>query len=74
MLKNIFFIFDKKCVGLHFGRFFLKLIWSPCSKNETDRNVPKKRSHSKKARKKAREGFCQFQGPGMKGKRPHFMV
>jgi hypothetical protein len=23
--------FDKKCVGPHFGRFFHKLIWSPCS-------------------------------------------
>jgi hypothetical protein len=23
--------FGKKCVGLHFGRFFHKLIWSPCS-------------------------------------------
>jgi hypothetical protein len=22
--------FDKKWVGLHFGRFFRKLIWSPC--------------------------------------------
>jgi hypothetical protein len=22
--------FDQKCLGLHFGRFFHKLIWSPC--------------------------------------------
>jgi hypothetical protein len=23
-------ILDKKSIGLHFGRFFPKIIWSPC--------------------------------------------
>jgi hypothetical protein len=29
------FNFDKKCIGLYCGRFFLKLIWSPCSQAPT---------------------------------------
>jgi hypothetical protein len=28
--------FDSKWVGLHFGRLFLKLIWSPCSSSRHD--------------------------------------
>jgi hypothetical protein len=27
--------FDKKCLGLNFGRFFHKLIWSPCLSHKT---------------------------------------
>jgi hypothetical protein len=29
--SNTYINFDKKLIGLHFGRLFHKLIWSPCS-------------------------------------------
>jgi hypothetical protein len=36
--------FDKKSVGLHFGRFFHKLIWSPWTWIKCDKTVRRKKS------------------------------
>jgi hypothetical protein len=36
---------DKKWVGLHFGRFFIKLIWSPCSQYRIESRFPIERKN-----------------------------